>query len=275
MICLHTTSGRRRRTAGFTLIELLVVIAIIAILAAILFPVIGSAKDRAKQAQCSSNMRQIGQAFQMYLNQYNDMWPSLHYGAHLFLLEPYIRQTRMAVGADVNSKKPALTVWLCPSAPLDMYYMVNRAYWDDIGTVPPWFRYGATTDSVKVFHSYVVNRSIREYTDTSGVFHLLRAASLRHISHTVLMAETCYWPTRIQGLGSASTALDPREEQKEVTGFSGKTEGRWCRCATPPDGSNVSQSHIHPRHSGGANFLWADMHVSLENKVPDLSYWLP
>lgn len=59
---------------AFTLIELLVVIAIIAILAAILFPVFAQAKNSAKQIQCLSNMKQIGLATMMYLNDNDDMW---------------------------------------------------------------------------------------------------------------------------------------------------------------------------------------------------------
>jgi prepilin-type N-terminal cleavage/methylation domain-containing protein/prepilin-type processing-associated H-X9-DG protein len=65
----------QQTTAGFTLIELLVVIAIIAILAAILFPVFAQAREKARQAACSSNLRQIGIAFQMYMQDYDDLLP--------------------------------------------------------------------------------------------------------------------------------------------------------------------------------------------------------
>src|SRR5438445_4092406 len=67
---------RRQRKTAFTLIELLVVIAVIAIIAAILFPVFAAARDKARQALCLSNLRQIGSALHMYVQDYDERLPN-------------------------------------------------------------------------------------------------------------------------------------------------------------------------------------------------------
>ena len=61
---------------GFTLIEILVVLAIIGILAAILFPVFGAAREKARAAVCLSNYHQIGLAIQMYAQDADDLTPA-------------------------------------------------------------------------------------------------------------------------------------------------------------------------------------------------------
>ena len=69
----------RTARGGFTLIELLVVIAIIAILAAILFPVFAQAREKARQASCQSNVRQLGLATLMYVQDYDETYPLAQY----------------------------------------------------------------------------------------------------------------------------------------------------------------------------------------------------
>ncbi len=70
--CLSTCTVKRK---GFTLIELLVVIAIIAILASILFPVFGRARENARRSSCMSNMKQLGLGLMQYTQDYDELYP--------------------------------------------------------------------------------------------------------------------------------------------------------------------------------------------------------
>ena len=80
-----------RKQNAFTLIELLVVIAIIAILAAILFPVFAQAREKARAISCLSNEKQMGIAFQMYAQDYDEAYPFWNYA--VFSTDPNYVET--------------------------------------------------------------------------------------------------------------------------------------------------------------------------------------
>jgi prepilin-type N-terminal cleavage/methylation domain-containing protein/prepilin-type processing-associated H-X9-DG protein len=99
------------KSRGFTLIELLVVIAIIAILAAILFPVFAQAKEAAKKTACLSNTKQIGLGLLLYLEDSDDMTPSLYKTINLTqfsdvfqLLQPYVKSMSIFYCPDRSDK---------------------------------------------------------------------------------------------------------------------------------------------------------------------------
>jgi prepilin-type processing-associated H-X9-DG protein/prepilin-type N-terminal cleavage/methylation domain-containing protein len=69
---------RKHKTRGMTLTELLVVIALLALLAAFLFPVFRATKEKARQASCESNLRQIGMALLVYAQDNNERYPSMN-----------------------------------------------------------------------------------------------------------------------------------------------------------------------------------------------------
>lgn len=95
------------KRGGFTLIELLVVIAIIAILAAILFPVFAGIKAKGQETTCVNNVKQIGSATTMYLDDSGGVFPVLEYGDHT-------EKTwwKTAISRYIAKSK---NVWLCPS----------------------------------------------------------------------------------------------------------------------------------------------------------------
>ena len=136
-VCKCTASTRDNR--AFTLIELLVVVTIIAVLAAILFPVFARARENARRASCMSNLKQIGLALMMYVQDYDETYPYASMDGNdplyaapdaswPYLLQPYTK---------------SLQVFTCPSSTSGS----NAGIW--------FGNYGASTNLLKYRSSCV------------------------------------------------------------------------------------------------------------------------
>ncbi|MDR3710613.1 MAG: DUF1559 domain-containing protein [Capsulimonadaceae bacterium] len=231
----RSIQSRGNQSAAFTLIELLVVIAIIAILAAILFPVFATAREKARQASCASNLKQMGIAFIQYEQDYDETMtctlPGYMPGAGWAgLVYPYVKSQNVYQCPDDQTPSAAP-----PNTPLFISYGFNANL-----AARSLSQFGATAKTVLEFE--VAGNAGSQGCDPSVV-------------------SSCA-PT---GYGFSAMNYDPSGRGATGTGICTSLTTTVLRYATGPfyHRSQVTNSCYDPsaRHSQGSNFLMADGHV--------------
>ncbi len=200
------TASQSHRRVGFTLIELLVVIAIISILVAILFPVFSRARESARRASCASNLKNIGLAWMMYIQDYDDVTPVLSYGSPPKIFYWYASQTLTPVN-EYNSQEGFIQPYMKNAQILDCPSM----------TIP-------VTGNLQ--HGYGVNYLYLDYPDypNAGYFSNPVKATLGSIetpTETILMADSA---TMINGNLARIANLFP-EANNGVPNVQGRHNG--------------------------------------------------
>jgi prepilin-type N-terminal cleavage/methylation domain-containing protein/prepilin-type processing-associated H-X9-DG protein len=240
---IRGTSSTAARPNGFTLIELLVVIAIIAILAAMLLPAMAKAKEKARQTNCLSNMRQIGIATTIYAHDHQDFLP---YGyAYTWPGQQYLYWWQDLVRPYVKTE----SVYSCPSA-------LPHNVWRELrppGTPKPLVndyicnaQGGAYPESGKKEWSNNANgpfinnwgnpsRSLNEIQDTTGTIAICDA---RYFEIWRLEQVDAWFNA---GFGPAFTD-------------------------NSPDKKNATQGHVAKRHNKGFNTTFCDGHAEYIKK---------
>ena len=247
--------------AAFTLVELLVVIAIIAILSAILFPVFAQAREKARQATCQSNLKQLGLSSAMYAQDYDDTlmmaqadtqrWPQL--------LAPYIRVRAFTLCPSADYDRPltgALTYQDCIRDPNgtngfnDYYYGLYPSYGYNYAYLSPTDVCPDAFDTPSAVCTVAPSTSTNYAASPSGVNFTGNGIALAHIeapSETVEMTDAVSSP------GGSPTTLTWGY-------FAVRPPQLWAK--TPPTPlDRESFGRVLPRHQKTVSTLFADGHV--------------
>ncbi|MDR3710190.1 MAG: DUF1559 domain-containing protein [Capsulimonadaceae bacterium] len=269
-------------SSGFTLIELLVVIAIIAILAAILFPVFATAREKARMSACLSNEKQIGLAFMQYVSDYDERYPNG--------IDGY-GQGRGWAGQVYPYVKSA-GAFVCPSDTMSGDVSSYGYNWNMTisggGTTPSGaMQMNQLTSPPKTVLLFEVvgntgyNLTLPQYT-SKGAGTALSTPDIWVCTTCTLGFNAC----SAAGNGVIGTSSTP-----QPIGSGGSTSGGTLKYATGPMGMSVANTSSEPisysfadpvngRHQGGSNFILADGHakwfmpnqVAAGNDAPNLGY---
>ena len=231
------------RLRAFTLIELLIVIAIITIIAAILFPVFATAREKARTSSCASNEKQWGVAFQQYLQDYDEQFPCGEYSN--------VGYPGRGWGGQVFSYMKTTSVLACPSDNNSKLSPFSYGYNANVGGYKQALTH--TTTDITWGSNYTVGLSVL-------------SSQLTAPSRTVLLFEV----TETWG----NTTWNPQTDTASPsgTGFAGPTTGFGDNMEFYATGllrNNLTTGQTCPnvhikdplgRHSGGSNFLYCDGH---------------
>lgn len=230
---------------AFTLIELLVVVAIIAILAAILFPVLSRARERAQAVACASNLKQFGAAFTMYAGDYDGRLPSPGGDATYLTAWSTDQGTTLNryLGGGPRVKRVENSLWTCPVQIAHASHKTGRFAPNSYG-MNSYLR-GAHLDEPYPGDFPTRARDISNYE--MGAL----TTQIRRPSQTILLYESTY-------------ILSPDYAFGEVPrcGVIGFVRGFSEDAAHMPRSSDKAYAPGPPYHGDKGNYLWCDGHIS-------------